>query len=76
MNASFLPIWIVDVGGSVLMIVFCFLCVRYAAALLRRDADNIVWAYLLWVCLALALFAVSRSVGHIVKQLLIVSGHA
>ena len=76
MNASFLPIWIVDVGGSVLMIVFCFLCVRYAAMLLRRDPDNIVWAYLLWVCLALALFSVSRSVGHIVKQVLIVSGHA
>ena len=34
-----------------------------------------MWAYLLWVCLALALFAVSRSVGHIVKQMLIISGH-
>jgi PAS domain S-box-containing protein len=75
MNLTFLPIWVVDVGGSVLMIVLAFLCVRYAQQLRRRDAQNIVWAYMLWVCLALALFAVSRSVGHIVKQMLIISGH-
>ncbi len=75
MNVTFLPIWIVDVGGSVLMIVLAFLGVRYALRLRRRDSENIVWAYLLWVCLALALFAVSRSVGHIVKQMLIISGH-
>jgi PAS domain S-box-containing protein len=75
MNVTFLPIWIVDVGGSVLMIVLAFVCVGYALRLRRRDAENIVWAYMLWVCLALTLFAVSRSAGHIVKQMLIVSGH-
>ncbi|MBI5064343.1 MAG: PAS domain S-box protein, partial [Desulfatitalea sp.] len=75
MSITFLPIWIVDVGGSVLMIVLAFLCVWYALRLRRRDAQNIVWAYLLWVCLALALFAGSRSVGHIAKQMLIISGH-
>jgi PAS domain S-box-containing protein len=75
MSVTFLPIWIVDVGGSALMIVLAILSVRYALLLRRRDAQNIVWAYLLWVCLALALFAVSRSVGHIVKQMLIISGH-
>jgi PAS domain S-box-containing protein len=75
MNVTFLPIWIVDVGGSVLMIVLAFVCVSYVRRLRRRDTENIVWAYMLWVCLALALFAVSRSVGHIVKQMLIISGH-
>jgi two-component system, NtrC family, sensor kinase len=75
MNVTFLPIWVVDVGGSVLMIVLAFVCVWYALRLRRRDTENIVWAYMLWVCLALALFAVSRSVGHIVKQVLIISGH-
>jgi two-component system, NtrC family, sensor kinase len=75
MTITFLPIWITDVGGALLMIVFSFLCVYYAVLLRRRDPQNIVWAYLLWVCIALALFAVSRSIGHIVKQLLILSGH-
>jgi PAS domain S-box-containing protein len=73
MTVTYLPIWIVDVGGAVLMIVLSMLCVRYAARLRRREPHNIVWAYLLWVSLALAVFAVSRSVGHIVKQMLILA---
>ena len=31
--------------------------------------------YLFWVCLGLAGFAVSRSAGHIVKQILLLSGN-
>ena len=69
-----LPIWVVDVGGSLLMIIFSFLCVSYALRLKGRDPQNIVWTYLMWVSLALAVFAVSRSMGHIIKQLLIVTG--
>ena len=76
MTVTFLPIWIVDVGGALLMIVFSFLCVHIALRLRRRDPQNIVWAFMMWVSVTLALFAVSRSLGHIVKQLLIISGHA
>ena len=72
-TVTLMPIWIVDVGGAVLMIVLSFFCVRYAFLLKRRDAQNIVWTYLLWVSLAMAVFAVSRSVGHIVKQMLILA---
>jgi two-component system NtrC family sensor kinase len=74
MTVTFLPIWIVDVGGAVLMIVLSFLCVWFALKLKQRDPQNIIWTYLLWVSIALAVFAVSRSVGHIVKQLLIIAG--
>ena len=73
MTVSSLPIWAIDVGGALVMIVFSFLCVYYALALRQRDPQNIVWTYLLWVSLALAVFAISRSVGHIAKQLLIIS---
>ena len=76
MTVNFLPIMIVDVGGALMMIALSFLCVNYAVRLKYRDPQNIVWAYLLWVCLALAVFAVSRSAGHIVKQLLIITDHA
>jgi two-component system, NtrC family, sensor kinase len=74
MELTFLPIWIVDVGGAVSMIILSFLCARYAVLLRRRDPEHIVWAFVLWICLALALFAVSRSVGHIAKQVLILAG--
>jgi PAS domain S-box-containing protein len=74
MTASSFPIWFVDVIGSVLMIVFSFLCLRLARKLHKKDVDNVIWMYLLWVCYGLSGFAVSRSVGHIIKQILLLSG--
>ena len=41
----------------------------------RTDPNNVVWTYLLWLCYALAAFALSRSVGHIVKRLLLAEGY-
>lgn len=75
MTVSALPIWAVDVGGAFIMIILSFICVYYALRLRGRDAQNIVWAYLMWVSLALAVFAVSRSLGHIIKQILFITGH-
>jgi two-component system, NtrC family, sensor kinase len=73
MTLSSFPIWIVDVLGSVLMIVFSFLCLGLAKQLRRKDEDNVIWMYLLWVCYGLTAFAVSRSVGHIIKQILLLT---
>lgn len=74
MTVSSLPIWAVDVGGSFVMIVLSFVCVYYAMRLRGQDPENIVWTYLMWVSLALSVFAISRSLGHIIKQLLLISG--
>ena len=70
------PVWLVDMLGSALMIIISFVCVRYAQLLRRTDRDNVIWTYLLWLSLALALFSVSRSVGHIAKRLLLLSGQS
>ncbi len=69
-----LPIRLVDMAGSVVMIVFSLLCIRQALGLLRRKPDNIVWTYLLWLSSCLGLFAVSRSGGHILKQFFHMAG--
>jgi two-component system, NtrC family, sensor kinase len=74
MIASFWPIFIVDVGGSMLMIVLSFLCIGLARRLRRVDPQNVIWTYLFWLCMGLAGFAVSRSAGHILKQALVLSG--
>ncbi len=74
MTVSAVPLVAVDLLGSTGMIVFSFLCLRHIRALRGRFPDNLIWTYLLWVCLALATFAVSRSVGHILKQVLVVAG--
>lgn len=69
-----ISIWVVDVAGSLMMIILSVICVYYAMRLKRRDPQNIIWTYLMWVSLALCVFAVSRSLGHIIKQILIVTG--
>jgi two-component system, NtrC family, sensor kinase len=73
MTITSLPIVAVDVSGALLMIIFSFFCVHYALRLKKRDPQNIVWAYLTYVSLALAVFAISRSMGHIIKQFLILT---
>ncbi len=75
MTLPVLPIWIVDLYGSVLMIIFSFLCVRQVRKLRANDPNNVVWIYLLWFSYCLAGFAISRSVGHIVKRVLITLGY-
>jgi PAS domain S-box-containing protein len=66
------PIWFVDLFGSALMIVFSFLSLWYVSRLRRLQPNNVLWHYLLWLCVALAGFALSRGVGHIAKRILLV----
>jgi PAS domain S-box-containing protein len=68
---SLAPVWFVDVVGSALMVVFSFLSVMYARRIAKHESSSIIWTYLLWLSVALAVFAVSRSVGHIAKRLLL-----
>ncbi|MBC7358540.1 MAG: PAS domain S-box protein [Desulfacinum sp.] len=71
MQLPFWPVLLVDLLGSALMIVFSILCVRLSFQLRNQDRENVVWTYLLMVSHALTAFAVSRGVGHIAKELLI-----
>jgi len=73
---SNVPIWIVDLIGSAIMIIFSFLCMRLAYRLRNRDRNNVIWTYLLWVSYGLAGFAISRSAGHILKQILFLTGRS
>jgi len=75
MTVSFVPIFLVDFVGSILMIVFSFLCLRIVNLLRNRDRENLIWPYLLWICIGLACFAISRSAGHILKNIFMLSGH-
>jgi len=74
MSLPLYPIWLADLFGSGVTIFFSFLCVLLARRLRDQDPNNVVWTYLLWLCYALLVFAVSRSVGHIVKRLLLALG--
>lgn len=69
------PIFFVDLMGSALMVFFAGACVRISYRLHVQDRENVLWLYLLMISHALAVFAVSRGVGHIAKQLLILGGY-
>lgn len=72
----FAPILIVDVLGSILMILFSIGCLYSVRQLRSRDPENVIWIYLLWLCIGLTAFSISRSAGHILKQLLYLTGHS
>ena len=75
MIAPFAPIFLVDLVGSIMMIALSFLCLRIVSKLRERDMNNLIWTYLFWICIGLACFAVSRSAGHILKNLLFLVGN-
>ncbi len=68
------PVNLVNMAGSVADIIFSFLAMRYAYLLSRRQRDNFLWGFLFYFCMALSAFSVSRAVGHIVKQFLLMAG--
>jgi len=67
-----LPAIIMDMAGSVVIIVLSFLSLRYAWKLIRRQPENFLWGFLFYFCLTLVCFSVSRAVGHLLKQILLI----
>ena len=68
-----LPAIIVDMAGSVIIILLSFLSLRYAWLLIRKQPENFLWGFLFYFCLTLVCFSVSRAVGHLLKQILLIS---
>ncbi len=64
------PLFLIDITGSLFMIVISFLCLCEAIKLYRQSRENTLWNYLLWLSVVYVLFAISRSIGHILLHLL------
>jgi two-component system, NtrC family, sensor kinase len=75
MIISSLPLSIVDLAGSIFVAVLSLFCLKITRKLKKRKPDEMIWEYLFWICFTLALFAVFRSVGHILKHSLFLSGN-
>ncbi len=75
-QASGLPLYpaiITDILGSFFIIILSFLSLNYSHLLTRHQPENFLWGFLFYFCLAMAAFSISRAVGHIVKQILLMS---
>ncbi|HEX9716277.1 MAG TPA: HAMP domain-containing sensor histidine kinase [Desulfurivibrionaceae bacterium] len=71
---SMLPVWLLDFGGAIALIILSGLCLKHAHALARTDRESPLAIFLLWFCGALFALALSRSSGHILNYLLTMSG--
>ncbi len=74
MKALANAVWYIDVTGSFLMIILAAGSLYYALALRKKDDENFLWAYLLWVCAIFFMFSLSRGVGHIWRRTLLLHG--
>lgn len=75
MTVSFIPILLIDVLGSVAMVILSLLSLYKARKLRGMDPANAVFLYLIWISTGFTVFAVSRSFGHILRQFLNLTGN-
>lgn len=72
---SLLPVYFVEFIGASLMIILSLMASYHARRLTRLEPKNVLWAYLFWLSMALAAFALSRSVGHVLRFIFIFCGY-
>ncbi len=65
----YFPIIIFDILGSLLFLTLSFMCLHKSIQLLRRDRDNIIWNYMVWLTGSYTLYALSRTIGYILRHL-------
>ncbi|MBI5546853.1 MAG: response regulator [Deltaproteobacteria bacterium] len=71
---SLFPLWGVEFVTNLLLVVLSLYAVRMSRNITRARPYVSLWMYLHWQVIAFAVFAISHSVGHIVKRLLLLGG--
>ena len=73
MNISWTPVILVDIIGSALTLSIAVVCAYYAWQWAKQKSDDVFRQYIFLLTLAIVCFAISRSFGHLVKQVLLLS---
>ena len=71
MNVSWMPVILIDIIGSALTLCIAILCAYYAWQWVKHKSDDIFRQYIFLLTMAIVFFAISRSFGHLVKQILL-----
>jgi signal transduction histidine kinase len=64
------PIYLTEICGNIIFLVITYQCLRSSVQLYRKDRENILWSYMVWLSASLLFFAFSRSFGHIWRHIL------
>ncbi len=70
-----LPILMNDMAGSIAFIILSIMSFVTSIKLYRKDRENVLWNYLMWLSSSWVMFSISRSFGHILKHILIPTGN-
>ncbi|MEW6658674.1 MAG: HAMP domain-containing sensor histidine kinase [Thermodesulfobacteriota bacterium] len=65
-----LPIWIVQVLGSLAVIVFSWLSLRITRRLMARDPENALWLFLDWLAVCFVIFSTTHTVSHCLQVII------
>ncbi len=74
MNVPWSPVIAVDIAGSVITLVIALRCACIARQWTVGKPEDIFRHYIFLLTMAIVFFAISRSFGHLVKQVLMFSG--
>ncbi|NOX26291.1 MAG: response regulator [Deltaproteobacteria bacterium] len=74
MTISWVPVELTDSIGSILALYLAVACLIQARLWFKNKHDDIFRHYIILLTTAITIFAASRSIGHLVKQVLLLSG--
>ena len=70
-----LPVLISDIAGATAFMILSTLSLFTSIKLYRKDRENVLWNYMVWLSSSLVIFSISRSFGHILRHILIATGN-
>jgi signal transduction histidine kinase len=70
-----LPVIITDMAGNSIFIILSAMSLYTSVRLYRKDKENVLWNYMVWLAAAWFMFSISRSFGHIIRHILIPTGN-
>ncbi len=73
MTVSWTPVVLVDIFGSALTLCIAVFCAHASWKWSQQKTDDIFRQYVFLLTLAIVFFAISRSFGHLVKQILLLN---
>ena len=70
-----LPIIAVQIGGGIVFIALSFMCLSKSIELYRKDKEEVLWNYMMWLSASFCVYAISRGFAYILQHFLVAGGH-
>jgi len=70
-----LPILLTDMIGNVIFILLSLMSLYVSIELYRRERNNVLRNYIVWLSFSWVLFSISRAFGHVLRHILIPTGN-